>query len=902
MLSSIKIFSAVERELDMNDKPLEIALDCSSKGLASPKFLFKSPLSEMTDTPILGRQTNRFTSYVGSLALPSGSENEGSPTMNQYVQVLNKEYDQDQKSIASFGSVLSLSSKSSKTKSTSSLVVKSKKKKLTHTLSNQETRTSNKEDIPVIESSPAHHRSQTHINSPVSRRKNGRPKSIMTNFISRSLRIRKKHKHSTSDTTSNSLAEYSSNPSQESAEDMLQVNSLVSPLPAERRFTMTTVMHIYYMKPKQVQLYKSILVSEKSTTKQVITQSLERYNMKYCNPEDFSLYEVIGKWQEISGTLPSKANLNVSSSSNGGSSSTLPSKYGTSPLVNRRTAVEEFVVCYSRELNHDDCPYSSQYFLETKEGYTRRFELRQKPNIDSVESRKGSTMSALAIESTRESTESVADRRSISMAHINCNPEESPVILGNTSHRKRARRNRIRDLSSSPTELSETLKENGCSTPPSILKNQSQKRLSVLSCSSSDKEVEDILHSKKDICTPAPMNEIASYDTPFLLNLHICEPKKEKLVYLLKEKSTHIISKSCYKVSEDNATEIIICQPDVKDSTSICSIFNHSISGSTNFEINAGIVLVPVMVNGQIVQQQSPLNHGDIISIGKIHMFLFQNFKHQTLSYNWKPQQVKKSNVEDTRPSSQLSISSVSTNGETNGKLKIVSGTLNLNSRSASEFSLTVEDVDSHTLTAINLGKMRISESPSMTDQNTKQEKPIVQSKQDAHTRLIIRQMNDADVQPIIKCSKSEEKKEVDDCPVFSYESTPRKPPLKESYSLPSQAVPLKLMFSYALSEEDTLLHLLVGQFSSTEAGAQLGPAYALCMCVEYGIMCYGPRAMTAFIKKATTLIQNKAWVKILYIIIAICSISMFILPLFRISARNYQNGALTQRSKFRKL
>ncbi len=848
----------------MMDKPLEIALDCSSKGLASPKFLFKSPLSELTDTPLMGHQTNRFTSYVGSLALPSGSENEGSPTMHRNLKVLNKEFDQDQRSMASFGSALSLSSKSSKTKSTSSLVVKSTKKKLTHTLSNQETKSSKKTDVHVLESSPAHHRSQTHINSPVSRRKNGRPKSIMTNFISRSLRIRKKHKRSATDTTNSSAAEYDSNVSQDTTDDMLQVNSLVSPLPAERRFTMTTVMHIYYMKPKQVQLYKSILVSEKSTTKQVISQSLERYNMKYCDPDNFGLYEVIGKWQDISGTLPSKSNLHISGSSNSGSSSTLPNKYGTSPLVNRRTAVEEFVVCYSRELNRDDCPYSSQFFLDTKEGYTRRFELRQKPIKDSEESRKGSTGSALGIESAQETTEPVTDRRSVSMAHINCNPEESPVIFGNTTHRKRAKRNRIKDLSTSPTELSETLRESGSNTPspPSILKDRNHRVASILSCSSPENEVGDNLHGNNDTCIPVPQIEIASYKSPFLLNLHICDPQKEKLVYPLKEDSTHIVSKSCYQTSEENRTDIVICQPDIKDSTSICSICNRSVSDSTKFEINTDSNgIVPVMVNGQIVQQHSPLIHGDLISIGRAHMFLFQNFTNQTLRYNWKPQHIEPSDVEDIRPSSQLSVSSVSTNGDASGKLTIVSGTLNSHSRSASEFSLTVEDVDSHTL--INLGKMSIGESPSMAHQGTKYENPIAQSKQNAHARLVIRQMNDSvtgETQTKIECSNSEEKKEVDDCPVFS---SPHKLPLTESFSLPAHTVPLKLMFSYALNEEDTLLNLLVGQFSSSEASAQLGPSYALCMCVEYGIMCYGPRAMTSFIKKATTIVQNKAWVRV---------------------------------------
>lgn len=854
----------------MMDKPLEIALDCSSKGLASPKFLFKSPLSEQTDTPLMARQTNRFTSYVGSLALPSGSENEESPTNSKHLKTFNRDFDQT--SMTSFGSAFSLSSKSSKTKSTSSLVVKSKKKKLAHTLSNQETAKSNKADFLTLESSPAHHQSQTLIDSPVSTRKNGNRKSIMTNFISRSLRIRKKHKRS-KDTTNDSPDGNENNLSQNTTDEMLPVSSLISPLPADRRFTLSTVMHIYYMKPKQVQLYKSVLVSEKATTEHVITQALERYNMKYFNPDDFGLYEVIGKWQEIAGTLPSNSSLHVSSS-NSGTSLTLPNKHGTSPLVNRRTAVEEFVVCYSRELNHEDCPYNSQFFLDTREGYTRRFELRQKPSKEVDGNRKESTVSASAVEAVNEKLVPESGQRSLSIAHINCNSEESPVIFGQTTHRKRARRNRIKDSSASLNELSEELKihddeERKNTISSSTPADQRHKKSSLFTCSSPENKVGNGTHCCNDVYTPvpqSPQSEMAPLDTPILLNLRIHEPRKEKLVHVLSAESTHIVGKSSCKTSQEtpkNDSEIVVCQPEIRDSTPLCSICrHHPISNSTCFEVIAVNDLVPVMVNGETIQQKVSLVHGDLISIGATHMFLFQNFSCQIPNYRWEPQCVEKSsvNVDVMRPSSQLSISSVSSNDEPNGKLTIRSGALGLNSRSTSEFSLTVEDVDSQTLTEINLGSMSISDSPSMTHSS---KKPIAQCNQSAHTRLMMRQMNENTDRETITMTLPTNSEGIDnkteDTQVFLSES--KKQPLKKSSSLPFHTMPRKLMFSYSLNEEDALLTSLVSQFSSPEAGAQLGPSFALSMCIEYGMMCYGQKAMTAFIKKATSLIQSKAWV-----------------------------------------
>ena len=904
----------MERELDTIDKPLEIALDCSSKGLASPKFVFKSPLSEQTDTPLSAHQTNRFTSYVGSLALPSGSENEESPTV---VKRLTTEFDQT--SMNSFGSALSLSSKSSKTKSTSSLVLKSKKKKLTHTLSNQETGTIHKpEETP--ESPPAHHHSssQLNIDSPGSKRRhNGRPKSIMSNFITRSLRVRKKHKQSVDTPTTDRTTEDLDGGfiPQVASEGNMSVSSLVSPLPSERRFTMSAVMHVYYMKPKQVQLYKSVLVSENSTTRQVVSQALERYNMKLHSPEDFGLYEVIGKWQEICSTLPSKLSYQTSNSANI-ASSTLPAK-PTSPLVNRRTAVEEFVVCYSRKLVMEECPYNVQHFLDTKEGYTRRFELRKLPT-ELEPDRKDSTVSASMVEGAVNADPDSPDRdqRSVSIPHMRSRTEGSPGIFGQTNNRKRAKRNRVTADISHKSPENETPNEvtRVQVTRPSSSEDDIAADVSILTCSSP----ENAVSPSTNLNMASRKNQTAPLDQPFLLNVCIQDPRREELIrFLTKDTTVTLTNSYCKEISK--GSEIHLFNPDFQEPVPVCSICKLPIVDSECFTISPRNDSVSLSVNGRSIQHSTTLTHGDIISIGNRHRLLFQNFSSHVQGSNWEPRPVDSTlkainPLEQFRPSSQMSTSSNSTNGDDNHqKLTIRSAALNSNSRSGSEISLTVEDVDSHTIKEIDVVNIPV-EDPAVHSP-VKTTKPTIaeQTKQSAHTRLIMRQMfqNDSPDRedPVVSMPSNKEvcDNEPDDLPQSPVFTSPHhSKQLKHSISLPAQTVtPRKVMFSYSLTEEDALLTLLISQFTSPQVTVPLGPAYALTMCTEYGMMCYGPRAMTAFVKKAAYLIQNKAWVSLGKQTSNVCmpdSFSFYAPNCIALScrsvARNWLTGRLTLKSK----
>ena len=431
----------MERVLEACEKPLQIALDCSSKGLAPPKFIFRTPLSA---SPKL--QARKFTSYVKP-AYAGSSESGDSPSPMRMQSKLPY-MDTDQNSVNSFGSANSLTSnKSTKSKSTPTLTLKSKKRPLMQTLSNQEsyvTPNSSPTQSPQLQSS----------------RKASRPKSVMTNFITRSLRVRRKSKPAL-------VPAEEAPPSpilQDEDSDTGSIPNMVSPQPIERRFNLSAVMHIYFTAAKRPQVYKSVLVSESATANEVIAQALERYSMKFNNPDHYSLYEVIGRWQDVTRTLPSQMSFHTEANNSMATNvtNTMPSfPLNTSPLVQRRTSVEEFVVCYSRELAANESPYSAQIYLTTQDGYTRRFELREKddkPRSNATHSESnapgtatgsaGSGLKEAAVKPTKEPTSEFSE----------------DGIFGHTANRRRARRNRIVQQQQQPIDTVDLPAASGSAT------------------------------------------------------------------------------------------------------------------------------------------------------------------------------------------------------------------------------------------------------------------------------------------------------------------------------------------------------------------------------------------------------------------------------------------------------
>ncbi len=443
----------MERDLEGTEKPLDIVLDCSSRGLASPKFLFKCSLPT-TGIPLTPHRTSR------------GGRPGGLDFSSEYGRNLSQP--DHHTSMTSLGSGVSISSsKSGKSKSTSSLTPKQRKKKTLHNGAPSPSATPS--SLARLQLSI-----QNGSSSPSSSSKTSRSKtSTMSNFFSRSLRGRKKSKPVPpgSDSPGNSGIQDSNDERDE--EDYLEDYDEDDDTPInfaaessgsphgnlERTFTLSTVMHIYFVEGKQPQVYKSVLVSEKASTKELIAQALERYNMKNSDPSNYALFDVIGKWQDVPGTLKTDLKYSKARGSNTSSgrkkgvantTSTLPNLniLNASPLVQRRATVEEFVVCYSRELNMEENPYKMQFYLAAQDGFTRRFELRSRLDKQHGRTRTHFHEKSHSVD-IMERTDEATPTPDI---HTNRDEDEDDEeeeelerggIFGDTVHRKRAKRNRI---------------------------------------------------------------------------------------------------------------------------------------------------------------------------------------------------------------------------------------------------------------------------------------------------------------------------------------------------------------------------------------------------------------------------------------------------------------------------
>ena len=610
-------FQSVERELDLTEKPLEIVLDCSSRGISSPRFIFKSSLAT-TGVPLTPHRIKRFMSCEGV------EEGFAECSVDCDHNLYNPEH---YTSMTSLSSNLSIASnKSKKSKSTSSLVTKtSKKKKLAaqqQVLSNQNSSSHNS-----ISSSHSrlHAAIQQDAPSPASTLKKNRHKAAaVSSFFSRSLRGQKKRNvRSLADSFPNSFDQDSSNNREEETEEdednddegiHFSVNTLVSHhVTLERKFSLSTVMHIYYTEGKQAQVYKSVLVSEKATTRELIAQALERYNMRMKDPSDFTLFDVIGKWQEVTTASALESQLQYQGNWNRGggidANSTLSnlSLLNTSPSSPNHMAVEEFVVCYCRELAPSESPYKMQYYLTAQEGFTRRFELQSKVSgergICHAPYHKENSHSMDTVEWPDEDTPTPHDGNNIK------EDMADTEIFEDALHRKRARRNRILHPSvditnpdnsitildspgeelnlvgersegreevggmtldnkmnvlrgshrlqaddhddldipiSTNTSFAPNITTLGCSSPDSGVEFQKRTTQSNSNKSSVSSEQSEL----GNMAITSTESHIASTLCPgnlksaFLLSLHLCNPHEEPLIYRLNDDSTEIVINS----------------------------------------------------------------------------------------------------------------------------------------------------------------------------------------------------------------------------------------------------------------------------------------------------------------------------------------------------------------------
>ena len=922
----------------MDEKPLQIALECSTKGLASPKFFLRTSLTKQKGGRKTSHRTNKFTSYVGSLlsksygSLPDAGSLEvltvasGHGTREKRTSQL---LEADQASIDSFGSGKSSSSgKNGRAVLKASTTPSSKRKKsLTHTLSNQET-CSSLGSSPTLQQSPG----ASPLGSP---RKVSRPKSVMSKFINRSLRIGKKPKDS--EAPGEGIT-----PHEEEQNVTTVISTLVSPLPVERRFTMSVVIQIYFTDSRKAQLYKSVLVSEKSTTLEVITQALERYNMKLSDPKDFSLFEVIGKWQDVTQTLHgyklSHSDARVAS----GSTTAPPGSY--SPLSSRQrvTAVEEFIVCYARELSSRESPYSAQYYLTTQDGYTRRFELRPK-----MKSKPLPIPAHLSSSSSYERQRTISLPNSLPVVQL---PDSPLGIFGDTAHRRRkgGRRNRMFEQ---PTQQEEVLGtptivlpstavlipgQGSCNADGEDIVKGSEVQgdagpqeipinlhpvhpvdFSALRCGSPDSGVvfskeqanstKSSISSEQENVATTPSCSLypaSSIDGAFLLSLELCCPEKEFLAHKLKSSVTNVTSHAAAEAQNTTETtsesldaeRIVLHSLEYADrSQPLCRIQRYSKNQESatdtqshfDYDIQVSDETTLVTVNGSRVQQSAALCHGDLVAIDRNYLFLFQDYSSVSgdglLGYRWAPHPLE--DVVRDQHTTGFTTEMTATNPE--GEEERNGGIAQPECQNGSRKVGRQETVSRTVRTPVSQGSSDRSATQTPTEPGPNEFSKVRQIHQGDETASRIlpvialngTQMGTPELTHTRNLSM-DSNFEVSD--VFEPDnletSTPRRsatppargvqqPGRRRSQSSPSSTLPRdrKLMFSFNVSEEDTLLsHLLSKQdfvTASSPSSCKLAPAYILAMCVEYSLRCNGPAATGRFVRKASERIQEVIWV-----------------------------------------
>ena len=841
----------VERELDREEKPLEIILDCSTKGLASPSYTFK------TSVPLDGI-INKTPLVVSSTSLVrASSEGSESPKIVDHCKVQNEA---DHDSLCSYGSSLSGTSNP-----TQSPLTRQKLHK-TVSYSQQQKRTLNQVHSKLSDPSLTGSFSQpTPPSLSPDQRAPSKQKSSVGQFmegVAKSLRSKRKPRP----TSIYPEADASKIPSS-------HTSPLNSPAPCNNdvHFPMSTVFHIYYSQAKNAQVYKSVLVSEQCTVYDVVKQAMERYGMKFMDPRDYILYEVIGRWESVAD--PNMINLESCLGILGDSPTSSPARNlplghntkiadGSSAPTQGKAppAMEEFNVCYTRELGNDEQPYTMQLFHLVPEGYTRRFELRSRSSAGPGKTKKDSML-----------------------------PPTTPVF-GGTSHRRgESRRNKIQLETS--FEFPQTLGtggESGLVSPSNKVLPSSVPDLSLLDCSSPDSGVEFLKSSRvstkssvaSEQSDAAAGTSFGAYPVPnscpFLLNLG---SGKDLLVYrLLGDRlilaSTSLDSSSTESVSsgtqQSREDKLELAMPEVGGGKVLCSITRELIAGTMKPRFRCicdpGDVaeLCPVFVNGQQLVSPMLLRPCDLIQIGERYMFMFQDHtqSHCVASgiRRWKPISW------ESHSRSSSSSSAISGGSSPSPKRTAAISASNLSQPSsprvrelkvAEERLTPVIAGSSAEVVVINANVSATAKHKPVS--SMKSQPGLLLDKKEPKTEYKVKNRQRG------RCySDSVSSKQVSpSVATTSYASSSLKTYRTSSSRLTAFPLDRRLMFSYTTSEEDRLLSMLITELNPVNTTFKLAPSFLLAMCTEYSLKCSGTAAASRLACKIVEHIQVTIWVSL---------------------------------------
>ena len=172
-----------------------------------------------------------------------------------------------------------------------------------------------------------------------------RPISIMNSFVgnlSRSVKAKKKRQsHGNMDSEESTVS---------------SVKGLLSPVLAHKEFVEAKLLQVYGASLGKASIYKSVLISELSTTVEVIKEALERYDISPSNVGEYCLCDVVGKYEDVATVDDNRLNTS----------------FNNSGSINEGG----FSVYHMRVLRDNECPITVEQYWAPPSGYDRRFELR----------------------------------------------------------------------------------------------------------------------------------------------------------------------------------------------------------------------------------------------------------------------------------------------------------------------------------------------------------------------------------------------------------------------------------------------------------------------------------------------------------------------------------------------
>ena len=363
--------------------------------------------------------------------------------------------------------------------------------------------------------------------------------------------------------------------------------------------------------------YKSVLASSNSLADELVKEALDRYaiSRQYCR--HFVLCDVIGQF--------------VAASYAGDGDDRLPLSEGVWQ--------EECI----RIIGDNERPLILQSFWKPSEGFSRRFELRNRGEFVSVEQYEAKQPSAVDGSKPVRDDDVSSTRRTQDENH---NHVDSDTSSSRTSKRhKRGSHRRVKtatpemdsslssasDLAQIQANMRHLVENNVTSEYESSHQSSSYRKLTTTTttsnsgarfdCSVTTQSWSNSLGASVtgggDSNTFSRMNG----DTPFIINLKGFQPERDNLVHFLSNHSTVVgcdmmklgVDDICLPASDVLSQHCRVARPDGDDDDGRCTV-----------EPFQGAL---VKVNNRPILQRSPLLPGDVLSLGNHYVFMFRHPK-----------------------------------------------------------------------------------------------------------------------------------------------------------------------------------------------------------------------------------------------------------------------------------